>query len=192
MAKPLIFPDNRSAADRFDPSNVKGHDPSYVGGYSEIVQANDIAASDDLKFLNAHAGTRTKRKEDVYKLIGTGPQELDCQLSWQRVASPSGSHSYSAAVQLMNAEQEGWRAATLDDLKNRGFGMPPTAHVAADGTIRRLDTALHIRDGEVARKWERFRAEEAARAEGSSFPAHLQADRHATETIWEKKSEPAS
>lgn len=191
MAKPLVFPDNRSASDRFDPANVRGHDPSYIPGYSEIVQANDIAASDELKFLNAHAGTRTKRKEDIYKLIGTGPQQLDVQFSWQRVVSPNGGNSYSASVQLMNAAQEGWRLATIEDLQNRGFGLPPTAH--RDGEmIRRLDTALYIRDGEVARKWERFRAEEAARAEGSSFPAHLQADRHATETIWEEKREPAS
>src|SRR5690606_14892885 len=82
-------------------------------------------------------------------------------------------NSYSAAVQLMHAEQEGWRPATKADLDNRGFGMPPTAHVAADGTIRRLDTALYIRDGEVARKWERIRAEAAERAEGHSFTAHL-------------------
>lgn len=190
MAKPALFADSRSPADRFDPNKTRGNDPSYVPGYSEIVQANDIDASDDVTFLTAHKDAKegSRKKEDWYKKIGAHPQKLPVELSWQRTSGINGERSYTADKQMADAQDEGWSTITRQELEDLGYGMPPSAHVDADGLIRRRDTALCVRDGEVARRWHRYRQEQAALAEGSPLPKELDADGIRAETFFEKET----
>ena len=163
MEKPLIFADDD--ATRFSPDNVRHADPSRIPGYSEVVQANDVAKADELRFRTQHAGKL--KQEDVYKSIGADPKALDVEYQWLRITGPGGGDSYTANVELDKAVQQGFRKANRSVLEHFGHGFPPAAHEEADGTIRRMDVALYYRSGEVARKWERYYAEESAKREGA-------------------------
>lgn len=165
--KPLLFADERSDAEKFDPARHRGHlDPSRIPGYSEIVQANDIAASDALIFRDRNKMTQ----EDAYRIIGAEPQTLDVEFQWLPVSGTAGAPSDAQARALDRYQtQEGFRLATEEFLRSQPWfrGMPPLGRVAEDGTIRRgADVALFWRPGEVARKWEAFKIAEAREMEG--------------------------
>jgi hypothetical protein len=172
--KPALKPTLFTNEDRFDPKAQNGtSDPGRIEGYSEIVRANDLAKADDYKFREIHGG---KTKEDVYKVIGASPRELDCEFGWLPISGGAGGSMSQAASQQLDhyMSREGFVLANEADLTSRGFRLPPTAHIAADGTIRRgSDVALYIRSGEVARKWERYKADLAAEAE-NALPQNLQ------------------
>lgn len=173
--KPLLYSDERSDAERFDPKRFRGSlDPSRVPGYSEIVRANDIDKADDLLFREQNNYT----KEEAFEIVGAEPQPLPVEFQWLRVSGPGGADSSTAAREIDNKKnQEGFRLATSEDLERHGYGFPPTAREAEDGSIRRgPDVALFIRSGEVARMWKRHKAEEAARAEGAQLPESFTAD----------------
>ena len=191
--KPVLFADQRSDAERFDPMLHRGHlDPSRVPGYAEMVQANDIDIADALSFRGANDG---RTKEDVYGQIGASPSVMEVELAWLPISAPDGGTSSHVVRQLdQYVNQQGFRLATKEDLASRGFGFPPTARIAEDGTIRRgPDVALYIRSGEVARKWQAFRLQEQdelANARPTAFgggeyvaPTFREADRHETVSL---------
>jgi hypothetical protein len=162
--KPAIFADYVSDDDiAAELSNLDSLDPSRIPGYHEIVQANEIAAADQLTWDNQYAGTGIT-KEKIYKLIGARPQELPVNFVWLRVAGPDGGNSYSADADRMWWTERGYRPATLEDITRHGWRMPPAAHESG-GMIRRLDTALFVVDGRRARAIEKRRADQAAQAE---------------------------
>lgn len=188
--KPVLFPDSRTDAEKFDPRLHMGAlDPSRIPGYSEIVQANDVAKSDPLVFRNQTGMTH----EDMFKKIGAKPQELPVEFKWLRISGPGGADSHSAMRTLDTAKnKEGFRLASEEDLERYGYSFPPAGRKAEDGTIRRgADTALFIRSGEVARMWERYIVEEAARLEGASVPATLTEGGYSAETFVEEEREKA-
>lgn len=169
-SKPVLFADARADAEKFDPMSHRGHlDPSRIPVYSEIVQANDIAKADDLDFRYKNGFT----KEEAYRRIGATPRPLEVEFAWLPISSAGGAPSQLQARALDSwKNQEGFRIATEEDLTSRGFGFPPLGRTAEDGTIRRgADTALFVRSGEVARKWEAFKMAEQAELEGQSLPA---------------------
>jgi len=180
LKKPLIFADVRSDAEKFDPRLHKGTlDPSRIPGYSEIVQANDIAKADALYFREQNQG---RTQEDVYKQIGATPQDLDVEFQWLRITGPGGADSPNAQRDLDGyVHQQGFRLATEEDLSGRGYGFPPNARRAEDGSIRRgPDVALYVRSGEVSRMWEQYRAEEAARMENAHEEAEFREGDYST------------
>ncbi len=168
--KPLIFADERSDVEKFDPRKHRGAlDASRIPGYSEIVMANDIEAADDLAFRNAHRDNpHVKTKEDVYRMIGATPRALDVEFAWLPVSGAAGARSSNVDRVLDRfRHQEGYRLASKDDLESRGFGFPPAAREAEDGTIRRgSDVALFVRSSEVARMWHDFKFREQKEREG--------------------------
>lgn len=180
MSKPVILSHEPAFGelDRFRPDQQMRFGPDYIPGYTERVMANDIAKADPLLFREAHRTSKgAKTQEELYREIGAEPGPLPVELTWLRVSSPSGGNSYSADVKMAEAtQQHGFRKATVDDLKLYGFGFPPAAHKEPDGTIRRLDVALYIRHGEVARWWEKHMADEAANAERATRKTELVAD----------------
>lgn len=164
--KPLIFADERTDAERFDPNVHRGTlDPSRIPGYSEVVMANDIDKADDLEFRRANGFT----KEEMYRKIGASPARLPVEFQWLRVSGAGGAHSAGALRELdYYQNREGFRLATEDDLTSHGYGFPPAARRAEDGTIRRgPDVALYVRSGEVARMWETFKFREQKELEGA-------------------------
>jgi hypothetical protein len=166
-SKPLLFADERTDAERFDPRLHRGHlDPSRIPGYAEIVQANDIAPADALTFRDRNAG---RTKEDIYKQIGATPQPLPVELAWLRITGPGGVDSPRAYQELDHYKNaQGFRLARVEDLEAHGYGFPPAARLAEDGTIRRgPDVALYIRSGEVARMWEAAKIAEQAELAGA-------------------------
>jgi len=173
--KPNIWAETRSDAERFDPARHRGPlDPSRIPGYSEIVQANDIAKADALTFRNANNIT----KEDAYALIGATPRKLDVEFQWLPISGGGGANMSQAQTRVLDRyrNQEGFRLAVEDDLTSRGFGFPPLGRPAEDGTIRRgPDVALYVRSGEVAKMWENFKIQEQAALEGRSL-TELQVD----------------
>lgn len=167
-SKPVLFADERSDAEKFDPMMHRGHlDPSRIPGYSEIVMANDIAKADDLDFRYKNGFT----KEEVYAKIGATPRVLDVEFAWLPVSAAGGAPSQLQSRALDRwKNQEGFRLASREDLESRGFGFPPLGREAEDGTILRgADTALFLRSGEVARKWEAFKMAEQAELEGTEL-----------------------
>lgn len=170
--KPVLFADERSDVERFDPSLHRGYlDPSRVPGYAEIVQANDIARADPLRFRDANKMTQ----EDVYRKLGAQPQKLPVEYAWLPVSGAGGAPS-QAQTRIMDryTNQEGFRIARWpEDFEPYGFTeFPPLGRLAEDQSIRRgADTALFVRSGEVARKWEAFKIMEQAEAEGRKVNA---------------------
>lgn len=195
-SKPMLFPSDYDER-KFDPRKRNAMDSSRIEGYSEIVQANDISKADDLRFREAHAGaTHIKTKEDVYKLLGSKPQELPVEFAWLRVNGPGGAHSASAAAEIdQYTADQGFVLCTKDrfDALSSAYGYKfNTAawRVAEDGTIMRgYDVALFYRSGEVARMWENHRLEENSRAEGNRFPDKLTAGTETAETFVENEVE---
>jgi len=173
--KPVLFPEDLEANPdaRFDPEYWEGRtsDPSWIHGYSEVVQANDIAQADDLDFQNAmrEAGGKIKKKEDAYKLIGAKPQKLPVEFKWLPISGPSGEGmSPDQRRQLDQYEnREGFTPATEDVLEKYGYKLSRSAWVGEDGKIRRgPDVGLYYRSGEVARKWSAHKQRRAAEQEG--------------------------
>lgn len=180
--KPTLFSDKRSALERFDPYKLRDLDPSRIPGYSEIVRANDVAKADDLLFRDAHREHKTiSTKEDAYREIGAKPRKLDVEFRWLPVSGVAGGAlPYALRGQVDKYRQMGFDVVKLDATKAAanpdeafgeifpGYGFPPAAHIEADGTIRRgPDTALYVRNGEVARRWEQYEAEQAANRENA-------------------------
>lgn len=181
--KPTLFPADDP---RFDPFANEGDlDPGRIEGYSEIVKANDIDKADALRFREQNGYT----KEDAFKMVGAGPRKLKYEFAWLPVSNPTGGISPHLARQLDHfTTREGFVLASEELVKEEGFGLPPTAVVAADGTIRRgFDVALYVRSGEVARKWERYKAEKAAEAEGAKLPEAFQKDGYEAPTFRERE-----
>lgn len=183
--KPVLFADERTDAEKFDPKLHRGAlDPSRIPGYSEQVQANDIAKADDLIFRSANKG---KTKEDIYREIGASPGPLPVEFQWLRVSGAGGADAPSVLRELDHyVNSQGFRPAHFpDDFEPHGYGRPPSARVAEDGTIRRgPDVALYVRSGEVARMWETFKFDEQSRFEGSK-PSEFQAGGYSAEAFAE-------
>lgn len=178
--KPLLFPEDYDVQ-RHMPQNSKGYvDPSRIGGYSEIVMANDLDKADPYEFKKAHeTGKRIKTKEDAFRAVGSGPKLLPVEFRWLRVTGPGGAYSASATAEIdAYTVDQGFIPCTKDRFDtlaaNYGYTLEGNAWVAEDGTIRRgYDVALFYRPGEVARAWEKALAEETAKREGNSFPGAL-------------------
>lgn len=187
MAKPLLWGDTRSDVERFDPKlhEAHGSDPSRIPGYSEIVQANDVAAADELTFRNHQQRFgltgKIKKQEDVYRLIGAHPQELPVEFKWLPISGPTGGAlSPTAANQLDRyTNKEGFSLVKVDlddpatDFSNQfyGYGFPVTGRVEGDGSIRRgPDVALYVRSGEVARMWKQHYEERAREMDAAHLP----------------------
>jgi hypothetical protein len=113
--KPLMFGDATLDAQRLDLLPAE-EDNSYVPGYSEQRRANEVLVS--------------KGKDPVpiprLQWIPTG--------TWTGDAAPTRD--------TMQYYKLGYRFVSKDDLDRWNFEMPPAAHVAADGTIRREDLGL--------------------------------------------------
>lgn len=179
-SKPNLWSDTRSAVERFDPNKVMDNDPSRIPGYSEIVRANDVSQADDLIFREAHrehkGGIRTK--EDAYASIGAKPRKLDVEFKWLPVSGVAGgSIPYALRGQVDKYRQMGFEIVRIDAGKDPEvafreifptYGFPPAGNVEADGTIRRgPDTALYVRNGEVARRWTQYEQNQALERENA-------------------------
>lgn len=126
MPKPLIFGDATLDADRLESLEDlhQNWDNSYIPGYSEFRQENDRRMSRGLKPLE-------------------GPRA-----QWVPIGNSTGGDiDYRNIFPYVKL---GYRFVEVDDLEKLGWGFPPTAYVAEDGTIRREDTALAFVSAERA------------------------------------------
>ena len=144
--KPLLFGDKTFDAERLDDVAFAedNWDYSYVPGYSEQRRENELLVKDG------------KKATPIDKLY------------WARVGGvDGGTPDYR---QRVGTQRLGYRACTVEDLKERGWAFPPAAYEAADGTIRRDDLALAIVDNARAEK-NRVRQE------------HINAEFHGTQRL---------
>ena len=152
MKKPLIFGEPMDEQEKTalrDPRlRDGGHDPFYIPGYTEQLQANDIAGGHE-----AVMPEHVKRK--YYQRFGKAPGELRHEFKWVRITNPSGGQSYNADIDATMYIQKGYRAVeveTKEDFEKKyGCGFPPAASIV-DGKIRQLDVALFVIDGALARQ----------------------------------------
>lgn len=143
--KPMLFGNvhlDASAIEDLEKFEGQGFDNSYVPGYSEQRQLNELAV---------RRGEKEKPIDRLY---------------WARVSRIDGTNvDYREATTVSRL---GYRACTVEDLKARGWGMPPGAHVGSDGLIRREDTALAIVDNDRATRNKKRQREVNAEFEGRS------------------------
>ena len=154
--KPLMFGDNALDADRLESSELyENWDNSYIQGYSEQKRENDIRISK-----------------------GQPRIPMD-RLQWIRTATQSGQHTgmrdrgpfQRLGYQFVTGEHAEDGRGTCNFLLERGWGdpetgVPTTAYVAPDGTIRREDSALAVVGSERA---ERNRQMKDAENQGGNF-----------------------
>ena len=129
MAKPLLFGDATLDADRIEEIRAQddiGWDRSYVPGYSEVRRANELRVRD-----------------------GKRPVEQD-RLQWIRLNTSDGKEVGDR--DMLGWALTGYQFITVQEMKDRGFGMPPTAYVDTQGRIRREDLALAFVDYAQSRK----------------------------------------
>jgi len=133
MSKPFMVGDATFDAERLDSIDwIDAHsDRSYVPGYSEARRDNEKAIAEG-------------RPQDVKKIP---------RLQWVRTSRPDGRDVDMR--DMLEYARLGYEMCTEEDLEEHGFKFPPTAYSAADGTIRREDTALAICSWERAQKNER-------------------------------------
>jgi len=126
--KPLLFDRNPFDDERLDDLEFAAahKDGSYVPGYSEIKAENQLRAA------------RGK------------PLHQTARLQWVRIAKRGGMNVTESDEGMIDWMRLGYRACGIADLESNGWGFPPTAHVGADGLIRRGDLALFIVGGERA------------------------------------------
>lgn len=165
----LILSDDTPAVEKMQPGEDyewTDHDSSYIPGYSEVVKANDLDMSKRIP---------QSEKEKYFKRFGTGPRKLPFEFVYLRMTNAAGGKSHSAAVDRMVYQQAGYSICTKDDYMELMEQYPEilkgtpweagSAILEADGTIRRLDSALFVvmTDNPRYKAWQRRRAEENAR-----------------------------
>ena len=118
--KPLIFEKNPFEDERLDDIefSTANFDPSYIPGYGE------------------------RRNENQHRLRQGKPILPSPRMQWVRIVKKSGLQVNESDEGMLDWLKLGYRACGVDDLESMGFGFPPTAHVGADGLIRRGDLAL--------------------------------------------------
>lgn len=152
MAKPFMVGDATFDAERLEQIEWLDAfaDRSYVPGYSEARRDNERAIAEG-------------RPQDVKRIA---------RLQWVRVSRPDGRDVDMR--DMLEYARLGFQLCTMEDLEEHGYGMPPTAYIAADNTIRREDTALAICSWEQAQRNERKQKEINASFHGT--PARFEPD----------------
>ena len=123
IEKPLLYGDATIDAKRLLEELPAAEDNSYVPGYSEKRRANEVRVKE-----------------------GHEPLPLP-RLQWIPIGTVSG--DAAPTRDTMQFYRLGYRFMTKDVLEGMGFELPPAAHVAADGTIRREDLGLACVDWET-------------------------------------------
>lgn len=172
--KPLLFGDTEAAVEaQAQYAFEREETPDYIPGYTEQIQANAV---NDARGSSGMA--TTARKEHYFKQFGVAPKELPVKLTWVRALGLDGAVNSNVRVQQSEYRKRGYRPATEEDLKTHGYGLPPTAEVAADGSIRRNDVALWVVDGEQAKAYDRFVARKNAEFHSMENALQTSVDRH--------------
>lgn len=164
--KPVILNDYVSQSDEAFEFNAEAFerrsiDATFIPGYFETVQANDVAKADDLKFRIQHEKTGIT-KEKLYGVIGAEPKTLPYVFRFLRVAGIDGTTNSNVQRDLLEYTRRGYRIVNWHLDKERifeanGWGFPPAARLEkADGSIRLDDTALYVVDGRAERAWENW------------------------------------
>ena len=141
--KPLLFGDPVPDAERMEQARFLRHkwDRSYVPVYSERQVENEIRVKDGLDPI-------------------PGPR-----LIWLPISNLDGSNV--DGMRLSPYTMLGYTWMTKQHLDHYGFGMPPAAHLAEDGTIRREDSALAFVNADIADLNRKHRREDLDEARGS-------------------------
>lgn len=128
MGKPLLFGDKTFDGDRIDEIRKVDDmwDRSYVPGYGE------------------------RRRENEW-LVRDGKKPVPTiRLQWIRIGHVDGREVGDR--DMLEWAMNGYQFITKEELKQNGYGMPPTAYVDSQGRIRREDLALAFIDEEQAAK----------------------------------------
>jgi len=187
-SKPVILGDydlHKEDTEAFDFSAYfdKAQDPSYIPGYSEQVQANEIGAVPENVWYEQHKDTGIT-KESQYKLIGKHPAPLPVEYMWLRTQDVSGLPSASVARGLMEYADRKYRVARWpNDLEPYGFGQPPAGHLEADGTIRRDDVTLYVVDGRAATAFRKAQQEYTQKLENPTGRDGVEVIENKRETV---------
>lgn len=163
--KPLLFGETleKETERAYDLPGYAGeaNDPAWIDGYSQMIRARDI--------LKAEYGSLTYRLRDkLLRDLGvTEYKAPPVDLMWGRVTGLDGKENDNVRLDMRAHNRAGYKVITKTDLEALGYSVPESAHVEADGTIRRGDVALMAVDAERARANEQRRRAEVAELEGT-------------------------
>lgn len=163
--RPVVFGDETTASDRHT-ARMAERDVSqaqklgsYIPGYTEQVQANDIASGTEFASRGEIHGMDESEKRKYYERFGTEPQPLPYRLKPVRTSTADGEgENITISQNLQNFKRRGWRPAKAEDFAEDGkFGRlgwekPPGFEAQPDGTLRRWDTTLFYIEGEQYRR----------------------------------------
>lgn len=158
--KPRVRPDGASRPERPgipdlpDLSEVpdneianRDHGGPYIPGYSEEEAARDVR--DGVLFGSGSDihGLSEADKREHYERFGVEPKPKDVDLKFLRVTGRNMEESNSNVQnRLISWQRDGYTPVRKSDFEDGGrfkdYGVPPDAEIMADGTIRRMDTAL--------------------------------------------------
>jgi hypothetical protein len=181
--KPLLFGSDYGAdVERMlNATEEMQGDPGWIPGYSEQVRANEIGGIDPT-LENFTTDRRMKSadgvqlREHYIKKYGE-PKPLPVRLKWVRVVGMDGTENQNVRTDMITYLADGYRPVTLAELRGFGYGMPPAATEAADGTIRRGDVALMAVDAERAFANDARKARENAEREQSATADTISVER---------------
>lgn len=165
--RPVLFGDEETASDRHT-ARMSERDVSqsqklgsYIPGYTEQLQANDIAGGVQFASGGEIHGLDESDKRQYYERFGTEPRQLPYRFKPIRTTTPSGEgENVQISQNLWNFKRRGWRAAKKEDFEEGGkfhklgWEMPPGFQVQPDGTLQRWDTTLFYIEGEKYRRLE--------------------------------------
>lgn len=181
--KPLLFgTDYGQEIERLlSSSEEMQNDPGWIPGYSEQLRANEIAGIDNT-LENFTTDRRMKNRDGVqlreaYLRQYGEPKPLPGRFKWVRVAGMDGTENNNVRTDLRPYWIDGYRPATEEMLKSLGYGKPPAAEVAADGTLRRGDVALMFVDEKGARAIDQRKARENAEREHGAIADGISIER---------------
>ena len=160
--KPLLFPTSETDSVRVvmeQPFLYEERDSTYIPGYTEEQMAADVK----------NGKLSREEKEKLYEQIGKEPIDSPVSFKWVRTTAPGGGPSHRADIDASEFLRQGYRRVTVAEFDKMaaqyGYGRPPAARIAEDGSICREDTQLWVSNGDQARAILAYQHAKAAEAE---------------------------
>lgn len=181
--KPLILTDYaRQTDDEVEALIAKNRqledsfDPMFIDGYTQVMQANAIAAADNLDWANKYEKTGIT-KRSVYETIQAQPHELPLHFTAIRVSGMDGTHNANVSRDMAEYTRWGYEPAKVEVHFTPNGWKPPLGYtVQSDGTLRRDDLQLFVVDARAEKARLELLARRAAEAESPAVKLERQSN----------------
>lgn len=137
-------------------------DPNWIPGYSEHVRANALAKAE-------YGSMAYQQRRYQMQQLGVGElKPLPIEITTVRIATLDGKTNDNISLDMARYRADGYQFVTPAVLERYGMRMPPLYSIAADGTIRRGDSALMYVDAQRAKLNDEIKLAETRARESTS------------------------